>query len=726
MEEKKNKCPLCSKRLVMKDGVPTCPDCGYRDPYRSSGSQSQADYSRQPQVNYNQPQTGYNQQQSGAGYSQQPQTNYNQPQTNYDQSQANNVRQPQMNYGQQAQGNYGQPQGNYNQQPKLGPYAAVVSPSGNEKEKKEFSVGAVLAVVAVIISAVTGVVAAISTSYGRYSDVRDEITWGGNDSHRQSSAAASVPAADHQQSSSSASGRENNSVSHLTFDPPESELLQEFVSQLFDKPAASVTREDLNSVIKLEIRDLYNYNGTEIIYELSDGTAGNCYLSSSRLKTEDFKCFPNLQTLDLGRSTLDWGTDWHNLTSLTSLTCEAALRDLAGYMDVSQLTALDLTRDFSMSDLSALGEYSNLEYLRLDGDDYVLDLTGLSQASALKTLIIEDGDGISDFEELYALTQLRELSIESSGLRDIGFVSDMTELESLELCNTKLMQITAVSDRADTLKCLRLHQNYSVEDYSPVFDCTGLEELELYVKYDFDTVMEMPDLSMMPELKSLTLGNYDHFSGLGNLTTLESLTLADASSFGGSGELTGLKGLSNLKSLSLIDMSVEPDFLESFAVVTSLENVDMTQSFIWGDINAVFGLPNLRTLNLEWATFGLNLEEMPVSESLQELNMTYAAVSQLKDDGSWNYSAGSTQINLGDHTEFFDHTPNLTVLDVPGHELQDVKFAENLTQLTYLNIVNNYVTDLSPLAGLGQLKVILCENNPVHSRTGLKNVIIID
>lgn len=68
MEEKKNKCPLCSKRLVMKNGVPTCPDCGYRDPYRASGDQPPADYSQPPRMNNNQPNNSY------------PQSNYSQPQ----------------------------------------------------------------------------------------------------------------------------------------------------------------------------------------------------------------------------------------------------------------------------------------------------------------------------------------------------------------------------------------------------------------------------------------------------------------------------------------------------------------------------------------------------------------------------------------------------------------------------------------------------------------------
>lgn len=236
----------------------------------------------------------------------------------------------------------------------------------------------------------------------------------------------------------------------------------------------------------------------------------------------------------------------------------------------------------------------------------------------------------------------------------------------------------------------------------------------------------MPDLSMMSGLKSLTLGNYDKFPGLADLTALESLTLTGAGFFGNAEGLGNMEKLVNLKSLSILDASIEPELLEMFAGAVSLEKVDLTDTFVWGDLNTLFALPNLKELILEEADFGLMLEGMPVSESLLALDLTDADVHRLKEDGSYDYGASNTDIMLGNYTEFFDHMPNLTVLKVPEQELQDVRFAEKLTQLVFLDITDNYVVDLSPLAGLGQLKVVVCGNNPVNGTTGLKNVIVID
>ncbi len=693
MEEKKNKCPLCSKRLVMKDGVPTCPDCGYRDPHRVGGGQPNAgggpSYGGQPNAG------------GGPSYGGQPNAGGG------------------PSYGGQPNAGGGRPNGGSQPQP---------APGGNAGNVSNTAV-IIMVVVFVVIAIVGGGIASLIFMLRNLAqDGPDSVVQGSREAsevYGGASAGGSSREEGEASSSSSASHR-NSEISHLTFEPPEGELLKEFVSQLFDKPAASVTRSDLNSVVGLEVRDMQNSSGTEIVYELSDGTMGICYLESSRVDTEDFKCFPKLQHLDLGRNSLDWDTDWHKLTSLTRLACGASLKDLAGYMDVSQLEALELTCDFMMSDCSGIEEYSSLGYLWLDCSDHGMELTGLSRAPFLEALIIEDGDGISDFAELYDMPQIKILSIDSEGLRDIGFISAMSGLEWLELCNTGLLQIDAVSDCADTLTCLRLHKNYSLEDYSPVFECTGLEELELFVYYDHDREMAMPDLSMMPGLKTLALGNYEKFPGLKDMTSLENLVLEDAGYFDDAAELAGVENLTGLKTLSLINMSMSPALPEAFAEVASLEAIDLTDSYIWGDINALFGMPNLKTLNLEDADFGLRLEDMPVSESLLGLNMEGTSVHQLKEDGSWDYSADNTRIRLGDHMEFFEHMPNLTLLNVPDQELQSVEFAGSLSQLECLDITNNYVTDLSPLAKLGRLKVIFCGNNPVNDRTGLKNVIIID
>lgn len=669
MEEKKNRCPLCNKRLVMKDGAPTCPDCGYRNPYGSGAQQSQT----------------YDMQQSQTSDTQQPRTGYIGQQTYTQTSDTARVS-----------GGTAQKQGS-------NPVAAIV-----------------IATVVVVILVVVGISVAFLAVRNAFSEALstayEESVGNGSadsrgDAHRESSAVAS-----------SQSG-ENPGVSHLTFYPPESELLQEFVSILFDKPAASVTRDDLNSVIGLSFYDVADTDVMAVDYVLADGTGGSCILSSSSyLDSADLRCFPMLQLLYMNGS-LDWDTDWHGMTSLSILSCESSLSELAECMDVSQLTRLQLECGFMMSDFTGIEAYKNLEYLQVEGGYGLCSLEGLSSAPALKQFVLEEADSVEDFEELYSMSQLEYLSVESMGLRDAGFIREMPNLTGLELIGTSLKGIDAIADCSDTLKILRLRKNYSVEDYSVVFACTGLEELELYVNYDTSLgSMEMPDLSMLTGLKTLTLGNYDRLDNLKKLTWLENLTLNDVYV----ADETALEGLSNLRTLNLINMSVDPDFLKPVAGLTAIETIDLTDSFIWGDISPILELPGLVSLNMEDADFGLKLDTMPVCESLTELNMTGTTLHSLKEDGAWDYGANDDRISLADNTELFSHFPNLSALYVPGHDLENVDFAGELTQLIRLDISDNYITDLSPLAGLENLTMVVCENNPIHDRTGMENVVLVE
>jgi len=672
MGEKKSKCPLCNKKLVMVNGVPTCPDCGYKDPYGTSQPQSQT--------------TGYGGQPVQTGYGGQP---------------------GQTSYG-------GQPvQTGYGSQP------AGTSSTGSKGTGGKSNTGAMAAIIAVVVIVLVVVVGLTSAFL-----LMRNFAPGTNAPDRENIMASSTPqSADRQEQESQASAsRQDNDISHLTFTPPESPLLQELVSVIFDKPAGSVTKSDLNSVVGLKFYELGDTGVQAVDYCLSDDSCGSCVFSEGNLQTEDLKCFPNLESLYIDGS-LDWGTDWHGLTSLSVLSCGSTIEELTGIMDVSQLTAMELDCNFMMTDFTGIENFTNLEYLSVDGRSDLQSLDGLSGAPALKIFILESGDMVEDFEELYSMSRLQGLSIDSGKLRDIGFIRSMPELEYLGLRNTDLKGLDALADCADTLKGLHLYRNYSVDDYSVVFQCTGLEELELCVYYDTNIgYSELPDLSGLTNLKTLILGNFDRLDTLKKLTWLENLTLSDTYV----ADETALEGLVNLQSLSLNDMSLEPSFLKPVSGLTGITTVDLKDSFIWGDISPILSLPGLQYLNMESVDFGLNLDAVPVCESLTVLNMTDTTLHRLEEDGSWPYFADDDEISLSDNTEFLERFPNLVELYVPGHELEDVEFAAQMEQLMLLDISDNYVTSLTPLSELKQLRIVICKDNPIHDRTGIKDAVLIE
>lgn len=641
MSASRKKCPLCSKKLVEINGIPTCPDCGYREPGSGGGTQS--------------------------GTMQEP--------------------------------------------------VKDVKKKEHSSEKIIFALSAAVAAICVIGVVVWFVISGLS-------DEEENRTGG----ESVSSGTANTDTLNEIRENRADRGSSEDGESGASFSDrvqiyslPKSEFLIDLVEVLFDKPVNQVTYEELCSIIYLDIYELNDTDVTAVDVYFWDGTGASWLMPDYYVDTEDFNCLEGLQYLYLDAASVSYGTDWHNLKNLQALSCDASMSDIAKYMDVSQLIYLSVEDTFGMNDLSALSEFTSLQYLELDAG--LLDsIEGVSQASSLKGLYITDGDRISDFSELYDMPWLEELAIESKGLKDIGFISAMDNLWYLSLKETEIRDIDAVSDCADTLRVLCLDDNYQIEDISPVFECTGLEKLQLWVDYQFDVPMEVPDFSAMTNLRSLSIEGYDRFGNLALLPGLEELTIECP----GSGDGEFLKELPNLTTLNLVDMSIYEEFMEGIACAESLEILNLEDSFIWCDISPVFELPNLQELNLEWAECGICPEKLTVSESLERLNLAYTTFDSLQEGGSWDYGNYDTEFSMQEVLdEIAPYMPNLRELYVPEHELDDLSFTVNLPQLVLLDIEDNYITDLSPLTNLEKLTVLICEDNPVQNTDGLEEVIVV-
>lgn len=640
MGTSRKKCPLCSKKLVEINGIPTCPDCGYKEPVSSVGTGT----------------------------------------------------------------------------------AASVQSVKKEKssEKIIFALSAAVAAICAIGVVVWFIMGGLPGAA--------EVTENKTGSESVSSGAANTDIlseirGNRESRESSAEEESGNSISDRVqiYSLPKSEFLIDLVEVLFDKPVNEVTYEELCSIIYLDIYELNDTDVMAVDVYFSDGTGASWLMPDYYVDTTDLNCLEGLQYLYLDAVSVNYGTDWHKLKNLQALSCDASMSDIAKYMDVSQLIYLSVEDTFGMNDLSALSEFTSLQYFELDAG--LLDsIEGISQATSLRGLYITDGDRISDFSELYDMPWLEELAIESKGLKDIGFISEMDNLYYLSLKETEIRKIDALLDCADTLRVLLLDDNYQVEDISPVFECTGLEQLQLWVDYQFDIPMEAPDFSAMTNLWSLSLDGYDRFSNLALLPGLTELTIEGP----GSGDGEFLKELTSLKTLNLVDMSVYEGFIEGITCVESLETLNLEDCFIWCDISPVFELPSLQELNLEWAECGICPEELAVSESLVRLNLTHTTFDSLREDGSWDYGNYDTELSMQEVLDTLAlYMPNLRELYVPDHELDDLDFASNFSQLLLLDVTNNYITDLSPLTNLEHLTVLLCENNPIRNTDGLEEVIVV-
>lgn len=658
----RKKCPLCNRKLAEVNGVYTCPDCGYRDPqsgasYAAAGSSAAAETSGATSGMAEAAGTGGASGMSGAGS------------------------------------------------------------AGAQKPKQAGNglKGAAAAMVTILAVVVAGVI--LSFAKRGLAGVLESAADAMEDRRQETSSRQWDPK---MQDGAEGEKEPSNDDQKENYRLPESALLIMLAEELFQKPVNQISAEELYSIVYLY---LYEYDDTDVTginVMLEDGREEYYWVTGYDIDTADFACLGGLEYLLLDTGSVSYNTDWHALKRLQFLSCDASLKEIAERMDVSQLFWVHSGDTFGMFDLSVLSKYTSLEHLELEMG-LLGSIEGISDAPALKGLYLIGADRVSDFSALYDMPNLEALSIESAGLKDIGFVSGMDQLYFLELKDTKVRRIDAISDCADTLTVLRLEDNYEVEDISSVMECTGLEELQLWVKYQFDVPMEAPDFSAMTNLRRLSLDGYDRFTNLALLPWLEELAIECP----GAGDGEPLKQLTNLRSLELLDMSVFQGMIDAAVTLENLTYVSLEDSFIWCDIGPLFELPGLQELNLRDAQFGLRPELLQGEGGLYSLDLTRAKADRLLEDGGWDYGGAETEIPM---QEVLDTVapclPQLEWLNVPRHDLDSLEFVENLPELVWLDISNNYITDLTPLVGLDRLTVLLCEDNPIRGTDGLENVII--
>lgn len=120
------------------------------------------------------------------------------------------------------------------------------------------------------------------------------------------------------------------------------------------------------------------------------------------------------------------------------------------------------------------------------------------------------------------MTQLEGLYIKAATLK--GFVKNMLNLKEFGLEGTSVVDISALEDYKEQLTKQVLIENYKIPEYSFVSDMTNLEELQI-VGADGSYDVTMPDLSKCTKLRILTIHDYGYIDSLKYLVNLEELTL---------------------------------------------------------------------------------------------------------------------------------------------------------------------------------------------------------
>lgn len=701
------KCPLCSTKMSAVNGVLTCPICGYNESFHSSSyttsDSGEITKNTNTSTNANTSATVDTSENSRSYYKIPDQTPNAAPESPYGQnsnacSQPSTIR-PYQQYLNQPQTDNSAPGQSF---------AEITAQRravyGDEKPKQRNS-AIVICCALLIVFALTFIPIVIRTF-----------------TSEQNSASSSHGGRGNGRATGSYSDAANDALSgyySIKYDDdiavtvPETPFFSQVVCLIFNKEIGDISAEDTAQVVSLHVYEInYDYNAVD--YTLADGTSGTVYpVSQLPDVSKDLTCFVNLEELYLEDSYA--ALNLSGLNKLHTLYADQDIDDIAETITPSQITSLGIyNARFSSSGLSA---FPNVESLYLDCTSLNGSINGIENLPKLKSLTIEDGDYIDDLSALYGLTQLESLSIESKSLRDVSFLTKFDHLTELTVIGSKVLDFNPLA-ACTGLKKLYLLENYETTDYEFIKGMTGLTELGLITSFNFDD-SDMPDFSALSNVTKLHLGKFESFDNLKYMTNVEELIIDDGG-YGDFGSNNALLSLPKLRSLTLINSSVSPEMIKQVSEVEGLEELDFYYSFLWGSINPVLSMPNLKELNLRSAAFTMDPDSLSPNESLRFLNLNNARISKYNAD-QW---ADREDLDAQKLQEALANFSGMEVLMLEAQKLDSVAFAKEMEHLKLLDITDNYVTSLAPLENLSELQVIVGETNPISDTAGLDDILV--
>lgn len=510
-----------------------------------------------------------------------------------------------------------------------------------------------------------------------------------------------------------------------------SPLYEEMVKGMFGKSADLVTDQDLEKVKYISVE-----KGSETAtvkyslddpYETAEFREVSLELVAADWKPEDLARFSGLVKVDTG---YNWpgAAVFGSLENLKGLSCSGVeIPEVVDGVEPEQLVELCLARVESLEGLSA---FENLEILSLE-DVCAPDIRQLTPLKKLKSLsIVEDdpdpfsmgeSNTLTDYSGLSVLTGLETLHLESEFIREFSFLKPLANLKELSIEDSEAIGVEPLAELSQ-LESLRLIDNDSVRDYSPVGTLTNLKSLTL----DKSTSQDDPDLSSLGNLISLDVSGFMSVAGIGKLGNLKELSVHGCNI----DEIKALAALSGLEKFSCYSVWTyavplkNVNFIDGMTGLRCLDfsgsRSDSWGSFqnnmeILGDISNVLNHPGLEELYLNNCMYEIDFGKLTENPSLKVLEMRDAS---LKENFYVESSGGMTNlwyddVTMDEHMDFLAHYPNLEKLYLDGNQLTNIQFAASLKNLTHLGLNNNYVTDLSPLNQAENLWYLDVRQNPV-------------
>lgn len=486
------------------------------------------------------------------------------------------------------------------------------------------------------------------------------------------------------------------------------------------RPARELSEQDLSSFQWIEMK--YSMDSIDVGYSFENPSetesASLHWISLPRDTTnEEFKQLSRFSGLKKLNVSGYLSADDIKGLSLESLGCYAkSPSELAAALETPEALK-DINFKAGLENLDGLNLFTNLERLTLDGG-HLTDIKELVNMKGIKALALENCDDITDFSVLAVMPWLEELSVESEGIRDIGFISSLPELKSFSLADAEVLHVNALEGRSG-LTSLTIDDCGELTDLSAIQGLTGLTQLSLEIPYN----CPQPDLSGLTGLTSLFIDGAKDMAFLKVMGGLESLSI-NSCEINNSSVFSGLTALKELTCSHIYGELSDWSFVNQ---IPGLISLDLSGISTYEDISGLFMLPTLQELYLNGMECEIKFSNIQPNERLKVLEMDGVKLyTNVKVSGGGGIVyVDYDKVTLDENTDFLKNFPGLVSLSLADNMLTQLNFAPVLVNLEALDINENYVTKLRPLEALPKLKEVNCAGNPVENYRVLNDSVLI-
>jgi Leucine-rich repeat (LRR) protein len=344
----------------------------------------------------------------------------------------------------------------------------------------------------------------------------------------------------------------------------ENKVLEEAIRKRLQKEQGDLTEADMLKLDSLSLNNVSgNLNGIEHAKNLN-----YLYISTNNNESIDLAQLSGLP--NLWQVFIRGSGKYENLSALSE--CESLTElHLRGWVDLEQVASLknitklqvELEDGTELRDLTPLANLSNLGSLKLINTNFenfapLSNLTNLYELGLYYTFDRADPskEVLINFSTIENLKNLKRLTINNYGIKDISSLANLNKLEGLTLKQNNISDISPLSDLKN-LSGLSLQEN-NISNISSLAQLNNMWHLTL----SYNNINNISAIANLTELKTLYLdgNNISELEPISNLTNLFMLYINDTN-------VSNIKALENLTSISRLEIKGSP-----FNDIKSLEN----------------------------------------------------------------------------------------------------------------------------------------------------------